>query len=118
MTRRSDEVPPDEHSFVDDKTEDMPVLQQWVVVATGVDARPDTLIFAAPIVVGSDPECDIVIDHSTVSPRHLRLVPSERSVVVQDLSDVAGRSAATDTELKAGQELVVGAAALSIKRTW
>ena len=103
--------------MIDDKTEDLAVLQRWVVVITGAAASPDTLIFAEPIVIGSDAACDIVIDHATVLPRHLRLVPNEECVVVEEAGGQIGSSTTDETKLLVGQECFVGVATLSIKRS-
>lgn len=104
--------------MIEDKTEDMAVLQRWVVVITGAAACPDTLVFAESIVIGSDAACDIVIDHASVLPRHLRLVPREECVFVEDVGGQSARDAPDQSKLLVGQERGVGAATLSIKRSF
>lgn len=109
MSNRWDEVPA-ETSTVDDKTEDMALIRQWVLHVSGAAAEPDTLVFTEPIFVGSDSSCDVTVDDAAAPPC-LRLVPTESCVVVED--GVGGGDAA---ELSVGSTYSLGRAVLSVTR--
>ncbi|MBI5771418.1 MAG: FHA domain-containing protein [Verrucomicrobia bacterium] len=80
----------------------------WRDVAGGVQVRP----IAAPLVLGRDPACDIVVLQTRVSRRHARVWPSGNDDEFEDLgssngSRVNGR-AVTRRTLREGDLLEMG----------
>lgn len=77
----------------------------WLVVLDGVHAGQDRRIGAAPVVVGSQADCDLVLSDSFTSGRHARIegLVSGNSVkvFVTDLGSTNGTFIELDDEDKA-----------------
>jgi two-component system, NtrC family, response regulator GlrR len=69
---------------------ELPNVTLVVTPATGPARRIP--IGVAPLVVGSDPECDVVVADPHLSRKHAELVRDERGVVVRDLGSKNGTS--------------------------
>ena len=62
-----------------------------VIRAEGSPARPETVrLGPTPLVVGSGPACDLVLEHTTVSRLHAELSLAPEGVVVRDLGSRNG----------------------------
>jgi transcriptional regulator with PAS, ATPase and Fis domain len=72
-----------------------------------------------PVVVGKDPEADLVIDDPRVSRNHCTLTLTERGIVLRDLGSKNGTFAAgvrvVEAILSPGIEFTVGSARLSVR---
>jgi len=78
---------------------------------------------AGPVVVGRSPGADIVIADTFVSSQHARVTPlGDTAVLVEDLGStngtiVNGEQIHTPTELRHGDEIVLGAVRLRVVRS-
>lgn len=61
-----------------------------MAVLRGISERKEYPLRGDQIVIGRDPECDIVIDSGQVSRRHARIVREEGGFFVEDLSSLNG----------------------------
>src|ERR1043166_3188722 len=75
---------------LDDETASIPAASPWKLLVQGVPTNLTTIIFDRPIVIGRDRTCDVVLDHKSVSRRHVRIVPWKDRVIVQDLGSSNG----------------------------
>lgn len=106
---------------LDDATTAIPVATRWTASVRGVPTRPQLITFDRPIVFGRDRTCDVVLEHSSVSRRHARMVPSEDRVIVQDLDSANGvwidkTRCAGQIELRHGEEVRLGQATITLLR--
>lgn len=104
---------------LDDATEAIPVPETWTVNVEGVHTKTPVVLFDRPIVLGRDRGCDLVLEHRSVSRRHVRLVPWRDRVIAQDLGSsnglvVRGARHGGQVELRAGDKLALGQATLSL----
>ncbi len=92
-----------------------------VVVAEQGKAPLRVELGIAPLVIGSDPECDAVLDDGLVSRRHAELVRTARGVLVRDRGSKNGTSidrvAIHEAILGVGQILLVGTTRLRLELT-
>jgi DNA-binding NtrC family response regulator len=88
----------------------------WVVVESGPGAGATQILSDDPLVVGSDPTCDLVIDDPHVSRRHAEITRGERGVVLRDLGSrngtFIGRLAIKEATLAGGAEIRLGTSTL------
>jgi hypothetical protein len=106
---------------IDDPTAAIPVTQAWTARVQGVPTRTPRVVFDRPIVLGRDRTCDLVLEHRSVSRRHVRLVPWRDRVIAQDLGSANGihlKGARRDgqIELKDGEQLMLGQATITLVR--
>ena len=73
----------------------------------------------APVVVGSSPECDLVLADSRVSRRHCEITLTERGVLVRDLGSKNGTQigdvAVLEALLPLGRKATVGSCFLAVR---
>lgn len=105
----------------DDTMAVIATTQKWTVSVRGVPTKPQQISFDRPIVLGRDRTCDVVLEHSSVSRRHARLVPEEDRVIVQDLDSANGvwmqrKRITGQIELVDGQEVSLGQATITLLR--
>jgi len=62
----------------------------WVVLLDGNDKGKDFRIRDGQNMLGSDPGCDIVINHPTISGRHASLRAKEGKFFLSDLDSTNG----------------------------
>ncbi len=106
---------------LDDDTAAIPVSQAWKVLVQGVPTQPQKIVFDRPIVIGRDRTCDVVLDHKSVSRRHVRLVPWKDRVIVQDLGSSNGvwvqqKRYEGQIEIREGQQFSLGQATIIVVR--
>jgi len=66
------------------------VRRATLSVARGSDKGQSIAIEAAPLVVGSDPRCDLVLQDSSVSARHFVIEPGDAGFLLRDLDSTNG----------------------------
>lgn len=106
---------------LEDATMAIVTAHKWTATVRGVPTKPQQIAFDRPIVVGRDRTCDVVLEHSSVSRRHARLVPEEERVIVQDLDSQNGvwmkrKRVAGQIEVKDGEEVSLGQATITLLR--
>jgi DNA-binding NtrC family response regulator len=88
----------------------------WVVVEAGPGAGATQIVGEAPLIVGSDPTCGLVIDDPHVSRRHAEISRGERGIVLRDLGSrngtFIGRLSIKEATLTSGVEIRVGTSTL------
>lgn len=75
------------------------------------------------IILGSDPNCDVVIKDSTIAPRHFRLIFSRGNATIEDLGSktgtlVAGRAIKPGQPFKITNEVEIDPGAATLKFTF
>ena len=75
---------------------------------------------AAPVVIGRDPSCAIVLEDEYVSSRHARVVPDGDGWLLEDLGStngtrLDGRPLRGPVPLSAGQRLEIGRSTLELR---
>lgn len=113
--------PPRATAELEDATLAITTAHKWTATVRGVPTKPQQIAFDRPIVVGRDRTCDVVLEHSSVSRRHARLVPGEERVIVQDLDSQNGvwmkkKRIAGQVEVKDGEEVSLGQATITLLR--
>jgi DNA-binding NtrC family response regulator len=92
----------------------------WIVVESGPGAGGSVVIRDVPIVIGSDPGCDLVIDDPHVSRRHAEISRSDRGIVLRDLGSrngtLVGQLAVQEVTLPSGVEIRVGTSGLRFEQ--
>jgi hypothetical protein len=113
---------PTSEPVLEDVTDAIPVQQKWVAQVQGVPTLPNKIQFDRPVVLGRDRTCDVVLQHASISRRHVRLVPWQDRVIVQDLGSsngvwVRGRRQDGQVELKEGEQFQLGQATITLARS-
>lgn len=106
---------------LDESTAAIPVARPWRVTVHGVRTPTPSVVFDRPIVLGRDRTCDLVLEHRSVSRRHVRLVPVDDRVIVQDLGSangvhVGGRRHDGQIEIQEGEQVALGQATITLVR--
>jgi pSer/pThr/pTyr-binding forkhead associated (FHA) protein len=106
---------------LDDRTASIPASSSWIASVRGVPTKPQKIVFDRPIVLGRDKTCDVHLQHASVSRKHVRMVPLEDRVIVQDLDSangiwVGGKKHKGQVELVDGQEMQIGQATITVTR--
>ncbi len=87
-------------------------LRTQLVVVEGADAGRAVAIEAAEVIVGSAPECDLVLDDDRVSRRHLAVRREDNRFVARDLGSSNGTlfegSLITEARVGAGATFKLG----------
>ena len=96
---------------------ELPSLEVGIVAPQGTEFSA-TLAFA-PLVVGSSPECDIVLADSRVSRLHCEIRLTDRGVMVRDLGSkngtFVGDLAIVEVLLPLGRKVTVGGSTLTVR---
>ena len=96
---------------------ELPSLEVGIVAPQGTEFSA-TLAFA-PLVVGSSPECDIVLADSRVSRNHCEIRLTDRGVIVRDLGSkngtFVGDLAIVEVLLPLGRKVTVGGSTLTVR---
>ena len=92
-----------------------------VVVTQGSLRGTSLTLGAAPVLIGRNPECTLVLTDDYASGRHARLFPRDGRWYVEDLGSTngtqLGRSPVTEaTPVQAGQQLRIGRTVLELRR--
>jgi hypothetical protein len=94
-----------------------------VVIERGPDTGRQLPFGRAPLIIGRDPACDLVLTDPSVSARHLqvRVMPSG-AIEVTDLHStngtwIAGQMISGPVQVGPGQQVVVGASAFHVEAT-
>ena len=106
---------------LDDATEAIPVQRPWLASVRGVPTKPAKIQFDRAIVMGRDRTCDVVLQHQSVSRRHVRLVPWRDRLIVQDLGSsngvfFRGKLISGQVELTEGDSITLGQATITVSR--
>lgn len=106
---------------VADVTDAIPVTATWAVKVQGVPASSPQMVFNRPLVLGREGSCDLVLEHRSVSRRHVRLVPCHDRVIVQDLGSAngvwfRGQQHSGQIEVADGEQLSLGQATITLVR--
>jgi hypothetical protein len=114
-------VAPRATADLEDATMAITTARKWTATVRGVPTKPQQIAFDRPIVVGRDRTCDVVLEHSSVSRRHARLVPEEGRVIVQDLDSQNGvwmkkTRISGQVAVKDGEEVSLGQATITLLR--
>lgn len=114
-------VPPRAAADLEDATLAIVTVRKWTATVRGVPTKPQQIAFDRPIVLGRDRTCDVVLEHSSVSRRHARLVPEDDRVIVQDLDSQNGvwmkkKRISGQVEVKDGEEVSLGQATITLLR--
>jgi pSer/pThr/pTyr-binding forkhead associated (FHA) protein len=109
------------HDGLDDATEAIPVGRPWATKVMGVPTKQNPIVLDRPIVLGRDRTCDVVLEHRSVSRRHVRLVPWRDRVIVQDLGSsngvyIRGQRKDGQVEAREGDQLSIGQATITLVR--
>jgi transcriptional regulator with PAS, ATPase and Fis domain len=96
---------------------EMPSLEVVVTPPKGKDITARLAV--APVVVGSSPECDLVLSDPRVSRRHCDVTLSARGVTVRDLGSkngtILGDLSIVEAWLPLGRKVVVGGSTLVVR---
>ena len=111
---------PNTHAL-DDPTDAILAQHSWRAIVQGVPTKPNRVLFDRPIVLGRDRTCDVVLQHQSVSRRHVRLVPWRDRVIVQDLDSQNGVWVGEERrhgqlEIKDGEQFSLGQATVIVVR--
>ncbi|HEY0711524.1 MAG TPA: sigma 54-interacting transcriptional regulator [Polyangia bacterium] len=92
----------------------------WVLVESGPGAGASQILGDAPMVIGSDPTCTLVITDPHVSRRHAEISRSDRGIVLRDLGSRNGPSIGKlgikEALLESGAEIHIGTSTLRFER--
>ena len=92
----------------------------WLIVRSGPDAGTAVEVAGAPVVLGRQQGCDLVVRDTRASRRHLELVPQDGGLRLRDLGSangtyVDGRKV-VEASLEGGEEIRIGAVVIEVWR--
>jgi transcriptional regulator with PAS, ATPase and Fis domain len=93
--------------------------EAWLVIAPGTVAERRLVIGDAPIVIGSDKECDVVLKDRHVSRQHAELRRTDDGIMLRDLGSRNGtfveRISIKEVVLRSGAQLRIGMTPLAFE---
>ena len=96
-----------------------PDVEAWLIVAPGSATERRVDIPSQPLVIGSDPACDVIVEDEHVSRRHAELSRTLQGIVLRDLGSRNGtfveRIAGKEAVLRSGARLRVGMTELAFE---
>ena len=92
----------------------------WLIVRSGPDAGTAVEIEDAPIVLGRQQGCDLVVRDARASRRHLELTPEDGGLRLRDLGSANGTyldgRKVGEASLEGGEEIRIGAVVIEVWR--
>ena len=93
----------------------------WLIVRSGPDAGTAVEVGAAPVVLGRQQGCDLVVRDARASRRHVELIPEEGGLWLKDLGSangtyLDGRRVEEARLLEGGEEIRIGAVVIEVWR--
>jgi S1-C subfamily serine protease len=92
----------------------------WLIVRSGPDAGTALEVEDAPVVLGRQQGCDLVVRDTRSSRRHLELTPVDGGLHMKDLGSANGTyldgKKVTDAQLQGGEEIRIGAVVIEVWR--
>jgi putative serine protease PepD len=92
----------------------------WLIVRSGPDAGTAVEIGEAPVVLGRQQGCDLVVRDARASRRHLELTPENGGLRLRDLGSANGTyldgKKVDEAALEGGEEIRIGAVVIEVWR--
>jgi putative serine protease PepD len=92
----------------------------WLIVRSGPDAGTAVEVGDAPVVLGRQQGCDLVVRDTRASRRHLELTPADGRLRLRDLSSTHGTyvdgSRVEVAQLEGGEEIRIGSVVIEVWR--